>query len=82
MTKREVRKLLNEGDIGQSQVTEFYKSVRAFYVRAFEYALDNLPLKDELLRNARFTSFTAKDNALFSQVEYFVDRSVHMICRG
>lgn len=45
MTKRELRKLRNEGDISLSQVAEFYKGVRAFYVRAFEYALDNLPLR-------------------------------------
>ena len=53
MTKRELQKLCNEGDLSPSQVTEFYKSVRAFYVRALEYALDNLPLKDEVLKNAR-----------------------------
>ena len=46
MTKRQLRKLLDKGDISQSQVTEFYKGVRAFYV-----ALDNLPLTDELLMN-------------------------------
>ena len=52
----------------------FYKSVRAFYVQAMKYALDNLPVKDPLLRNARFLSFKNKDDATFSQVEYFVER--------
>ena len=40
-----------------------------------EYALDNLPLKDNLLKNASFVSYK-KEDASFSQVEYFVDRFV------
>ena len=39
-----------------------------------EYALENLPLKDQLLRNAKCLDFESKDSANFSQVEYFVQR--------
>ena len=46
------------------------------YVRALEYALENLPLKDDLLKNASFVSYKTRDDASFSQVEYFVDRFV------
>ena len=49
-----LRKLLNEGDISAADQTKFYASVRAFYVKAMCYALENLPLKDPLLQNARF----------------------------
>ena len=69
-TRATIRKLLEEGDIGPHDTSMFYKSVRAFYVRAMKYALDNLPIKDPLLRNARFLSFKNKDDATFSQVEY------------
>ena len=79
MTKRQLQKLFDGGDINSSQKSGFYKSVRAFYVRAFEYALENLPLKDELLRNARFTNFISRDSTSFSEVEYFVERSAHCI---
>ena len=75
-TRAAVRKLLEEGDIGPSDTSRFYRSVRAFYVQAMKYALDNLPIKDSLLRNARFLNFKAKDDATFSQVEYFVERLV------
>ena len=38
------------------------------------YALDNLPLKDDLLKNANFVNFKSQENTRFSQVEYFVER--------
>ena len=55
-TKLHLQKLLEEGDISPAQVTNFYQSARAFYVQAVKYALDNLPIKDYLLRNASFVS--------------------------
>ena len=72
-----LRKLLEEGDVTSAQVKTFYNSARAFYVRAMEYALDNLPLKDDLLRNAKFVHFQSRESATFSQVEYFVEKLVH-----
>ena len=70
MTKRVLQKLLDDGEISSLQVTKFYKGVRAFYVRALEYALDNLPLKDDLLKNASFVSYKKREDTSFSQVEY------------
>ena len=52
----------------------FYRSVRAFYERAMEYALLNLPLEDALLQNAGFVNFHVRETATFQQVEYFVER--------
>ena len=68
MTKRALQKLLDDGEISSLQVTQFYKGVRAFYVRALEYALDNLPLKDDLLKNASFVSYKKRDIILSSGV--------------
>ena len=68
---------MNEGDITNLQVTKFYEGVRAFYVRALEYVLDKLPLEDDLFINAKFVNFGLRNNALFSQVEYFVQRYVY-----
>ena len=72
-TKSCITKKLEEGDITQ-QVLKFYASVRAFYETALEYALNNLPVKDELLKNAGFLNFISRENSNFNQVEYFVDR--------
>ena len=41
-----------------------------------KYVMDNLPVKDSLLKKAKFVNFRAKDDATFSQVEYFVERLV------
>ena len=41
-----------------------------------KYALNNLPVKDTLLKNAEFVNFRIKEDATFSQVEYFVERLV------
>lgn len=73
-TKMRLRKLLDEGDISAAEATKFYAGARAFYVKAMEYALANLPLKDNLLRNAKFGSFKSRESARFSQVEYFIQR--------
>lgn len=76
-TKLRLQKLLEEGCISSTDVTMFYQTVRAFYVRAMEYAIHNLPLKDDLLKNASFVNFKSRENAQFCQVEYFVERYVN-----
>ena len=63
-----------EGDVTSAQVKKFYNSVQAFYVRAMKYALHNLPLMDDLLRNAKFVHFHSRESATSSQVKYFVER--------
>ena len=73
-TKTRLRQLFDDGDISEAQQNTFYKSVRAFYVRAMEYATSNLPSNDELLKNARFLDFHSRESASISQVEYFVNR--------
>ena len=69
-----LHKLLDEGDNSAAVATKFYASARVFYVKAMEYAIANLPLKDNLLRNAKFVSFKSRESARFPQVEYFVQR--------
>ena len=73
-TKLCVRKKLAEGDISPAQKRKFYDSVRAFYERAWEYALDNLPLDDVLLKHASLVNFNSREEVTFVQVEYFVER--------
>ena len=50
--------------------------MKTFYIQAIKYALDNLPVKDALLKSAKFVDFRSEDNATFSQVEFFVERLV------
>ncbi|XP_041470149.1 uncharacterized protein LOC121419757 [Lytechinus variegatus] len=73
-TKNLVKKLLDEGSISPHQQSRFFQSVRAFYCRAFSYAVEHLPLDDRLLKNAAFVNFMRRENATLSEVEFFVDR--------
>ncbi|XP_033115332.1 uncharacterized protein LOC117115582 [Anneissia japonica] len=72
VTKTHLRQLL-DSDVSPSQASKYYNGVRAFYETAWQYALTNLPIKDDVLSNAKFTNVLTREN-LFSQVEYFVNR--------
>ena len=66
-------KLQQDSDISATDVKRFYVGVRAFYIPAVDYAIDNLPLNDTLLKNAEFIYFPKREQATISQV-YFVTR--------
>ena len=55
------------------------KSVRAFYIRAMEYPLANLPLNDGVLKNATFVHVPFKEDTSFAEVEYFVPLGVSFL---
>ena len=63
MTRQEIRKLEDEGDISPRQVQRFYIAVREFYTMATTYALQWLPLNDPLLQNAQFVNFKSRASA-------------------
>lgn len=51
LSHQKANSLLEEGEVDPQRVTTFYSGVRAFFERAVEYGLQNLPLDDV---NARF----------------------------
>lgn len=63
-----------EQDISVNQVKKFYTGVRLFYLSAVDYAIENLPLNDSLLKNAEFVYYPKRAQATISQVVYFVTR--------
>ncbi len=69
-------KLHNEGDLCNQEVQIFYEAVRGFYSTASSYALKNLPISDEVLRNAQFVDFKNRLNSTFTHVLYFVSRCI------
>lgn len=74
MTRQLLNKLEEEGDITHREVRLFYNGVCDFFTTAADYAISHLPLKDELIHNARFLNFEKRETSFFSQVEYFVHR--------
>ena len=86
ITLQLLTKLEQDGDISSTDAKRFYKGVQAFYLSAVDYAIDNLPLNDTLLKNAEFVYVPKREQATLSQVVYFVTRLVlykrlnHMAC--
>ena len=70
LARNALRLLEHEGDVTTHQVKVFYQAVRSFYIQATDYALQNLPLKDEILKNARFANVPQREHAYVSQIEY------------
>ena len=79
MTRQLLLKLLNDGDISDHQVRVFYAAVREYYCCAATYALSNLPLHDDVLQNATFINFEARESATIDQVTYFVSRYMYTV---
>ena len=77
-------KLLNEGDITNQQFNRFWTAARAFHIRTYEYALDNLPRNDDLLINAQVRNFETRRSASSSidQLLYFIKRYVLYFLEG
>ena len=50
-------KRLAEGDISVQQMKTFYSAVRQFYIAAAQYMWTNLPLNEDVLRNAQFVNW-------------------------
>ena len=73
-TRQRLQRLFREGYLSHTEKTKFFKSVRAFSIRAMEYSLANLPLNDDVLKNATFVHVPPREDASFAQVEYFVLR--------
>ena len=79
-----LEKLLNEGDITNQQFNRFLTVARAFHIRTYEYALDNIPRNDDLLINARVLNFETRRSASTSidQLLYFIKQYVMYFLEG
>ena len=51
---------------------KFYLAAWQFYIAAADYALSNLPIKDDLLTNAESVYFPRRAEAAIAQVAYFI----------
>ena len=79
MTKQQITKLLNDGDVDPKKVAEFYEAVRQFYEMDTAESLAKLPLDDELLLHARFLDFFQREFCFFEDVEYFIKKYADLL---
>lgn len=69
-TRGTLNRFLEAGDVSSNQAQQLQQAALAFLVAAVEYAMAKLPLKDALLKHARFVDVQLRaEDAL-----YFVDR--------
>ena len=54
--------------------TEFYSSVRQYYVKGVEYVLKKFPFHDQLLKHAEVVDVAKRGDASFESVKFFMDR--------
>lgn len=71
-TRQLLTRLLEDGSITNQQVTNFYSSVRIFYIHTAKYLLQWCPFSDELLKHATWVDFQQRLDSSFTSVEFFV----------
>ncbi|XP_062849665.1 uncharacterized protein LOC134311943 [Trichomycterus rosablanca] len=62
------------GDITPQQVERFHQAALAFLIGAVEYAIAKLPLKETLLKHARFVDVQQRTECEVNDAAYFVER--------
>ncbi|KAF4101668.1 hypothetical protein G5714_018100 [Onychostoma macrolepis] len=73
-TRATLNRLLEAGEVTSQKAQQFQQAALAFLVRAVEYAMDKLPLKDALLKHARFIDVQLRAECGVEDAQYFVDR--------
>ncbi|RXN16530.1 hypothetical protein ROHU_027475 [Labeo rohita] len=78
-TRARLNHLLDAGDITAHQVDKFQTAALKFLMRAVEYALQKLPLREPLLNHARFVDVRQRAECGVEDALYFVERYVHLL---
>ncbi len=73
-TRATINRLLEPGDITPQEVQLFQQAALAFLVRAVEYGINKLPLKEALLKHAKFVDMQQRTECGVEDALYFVDR--------
>ncbi|XP_048008269.1 uncharacterized protein LOC125243045 [Megalobrama amblycephala] len=78
-TRAKLNRLLDEGDITPQQVDSFHEAVLCFLTSAVDYALKKLPLKEPLIKHAKFIDVRQRAASDIEDVLYFVERFPHLL---
>ncbi|XP_057202335.1 uncharacterized protein LOC130561779 [Triplophysa rosa] len=73
-TRATLNRLLEAEDITPQEVQLFQQAALAFLVRAVEYGINKLPLKEALLKHAKFVDVQQRTECGVEDALYFVDR--------
>ena len=78
-TKSKLNVLLKDGDVTVYEEKKFYRAVRAFYQTAVQYALDHLPLDDDVIQNSQFVDIVKRLDSDINQVLFFCQRYLFLL---
>ncbi|XP_033961220.1 uncharacterized protein [Pseudochaenichthys georgianus] len=73
-TRGTLNRLLDAGVITPQQVQSFQQAAVAFLVRAVEYAMKKLPMREPLIKHAMFLDVQQRAECGVEDALYFVDR--------
>ena len=74
MTRSEIQKKLEGGEITPRDEVKFYAAIRAFYTAGVAYILEWFPLKEPVVKDSQFVNFFTKEECDFGMVATFVQR--------
>lgn len=74
ITKQKLGELKKEGMISEDEETQFYEAVKAFYMKAIDYALKTLPLNDSVLQNCKFVNFKKRLDGNFENITILIEK--------
>lgn len=74
ITRSEIQKKLDGGDISPRNVAKFFAAVRSFYSASVAYILKWLPWKEPVVKDSKFVDFFMKNECDFSMVTTYVQR--------
>ncbi|GAA6065429.1 uncharacterized protein LOC115396888 isoform X4 [Tachysurus ichikawai] len=77
-TTSTLNRLLEAGEVTLHKAQQFQQAALAFLVGAVEYAMDKPPLKDPLLKHARFIDVQLRAECGVEDALYFVDSKEFM----
>lgn len=73
-TRQKIRKLFNEGDIDKNEYNVIPKAAIAFYRESLRYVITKMDMSHSFWQRAVWVDFFNRKNALWSDVEYFIDQ--------
>lgn len=65
VTRTTLNGLVESGDVSPREEKKFYTGAKAFFLRAFQYGEERIPVGDSVLRNAQFVHFDRGQRVYF-----------------
>ena len=73
LTRNTLKRLLEDGDVDQSDLDKFFDAVWAFFVKAYEYCVQWLPFDNVFIKHCIFVDFKRRVEVSFADVEQTIN---------